>query len=146
MTGTVYDEDGKPLPGATIVIKGTTKGTISSTDGAFSINIEPKSVIVVSFIGYETQEIVVDDKIAVHISLKASAQKLEDVTVVAFAKQKKSSVIGSITTIEPVTLKVPSSNLTTALAGRMAGVISYQRSGEPGQDNASFFIRGVTTF
>jgi TonB-linked SusC/RagA family outer membrane protein len=68
------------------------------------------------------------------------------VVVVAFGKQKKQSVIASITTINPSDLKVPSSNLTTALAGRVAGLISYQRTGEPGADNAEFFIRGITTF
>jgi TonB-linked SusC/RagA family outer membrane protein len=72
--------------------------------------------------------------------------ELEEVTVVAFGTQKKESVIASITTVDPSELKVPSSNLTTALAGRIAGLIAYQRSGEPGRDNAEFFIRGVTTF
>ena len=71
---------------------------------------------------------------------------IDDVTVVAFGKQKKESVIGAITTVQPADLKISSSNLTTALAGRISGVISYQRSGEPGKDNAEFFIRGVTTF
>ncbi len=146
LTGTVYDEDGKPVPGATVMIEGTTKGTVTSVDGAFSINVEPNSVILVSFIGYETQKIRVENKTAVHISLKTTTEQLEDVTVVAFAKQKKESVIASITTIKPAELKIPSSNLTTALAGRMSGLISYQRSGEPGKDNAQFFIRGVTTF
>ncbi len=146
LTGTVYDDDGSAIPGATIVIKGTTRGTVTSSDGAFTINVDPTSVIIVSFIGYETQEIVVGVKSAIHIALKATTEQLEDVTVVAFAKQKKESVIASITTIKPAELKVPSSNLTTALAGRMSGLISYQRSGEPGKDNAQFFIRGVTTF
>ena len=72
--------------------------------------------------------------------------ELDEVTVVAFAKQKKESVISSVATVKPSELKVPSSNLTTALAGRMSGVIAYQTSGEPGKDDASFFIRGVTTF
>jgi hypothetical protein len=71
---------------------------------------------------------------------------LTEVNVVAFAKQKKESVVGSITSVKLTELKVPSSNLTTALAGRVAGVIAYQRSGEPGADNAQFFVRGVTTF
>lgn len=71
---------------------------------------------------------------------------LDEVAIVAFGTQKKESVIASISTIKPAELKVPSSNLTTALAGRMAGIIAYQRSGEPGQDNADFFVRGVTTF
>src|SRR3546814_12691250 len=77
--------------------------------------------------------------------MPASSQ-LEDVVVVAFGTQKKQDVIGAVTTINPTELKVPSSNLTTALAGRLAGIIAYQRSGEPGMDNADFFIRGVTTF
>ena len=66
-------------------------------------------------------------------------EELDDVTVVAYARQKKESVLASIETVRPDELRVPSSNLTTALAGRMSGVISYQRSGEPGQDNAQFF-------
>ena len=74
------------------------------------------------------------------------ANELDGVTVVAFAKQKKESVVGAITTVTPKDLKVPSSNLTTALAGRVAGMISYQTSGEPGADNAQFFIRGIGTF
>lgn len=82
----------------------------------------------------------------IKVKLKDKSQEIDDVTVVAFAKQKKESVISSISTMETKDLKVPSSNLTTALAGRISGLISYQRSGEPGQDDASFFVRGVTSF
>lgn len=146
LTGTIYDEDSRPIPGATVVIKGTTRGAITSVDGVFTIDAEPNAIIVASFMGYETVEITVENKTVIHIALKVSNKQLEDVTVVAFAKQKKESVIGSITTVKPTELKIPSSNLTTALAGRMSGLISYQRSGEPGKDNAEFFIRGVTTF
>ena len=78
--------------------------------------------------------------------LKENLESLEEVQVVAFQKQKKNSVIGSINTINPSELKIPSTNLTNSLAGRMAGMISYQTSGEPGADNAQFFIRGVTSF
>ena len=81
-----------------------------------------------------------------NVTLEEQAELLDEVTVVAFAKQRKESVISSITTVNTKDLKVPSSNLTTALAGRVAGLISYQRSGEPGRDNADFFVRGVTTF
>lgn len=146
LTGTVYDEDGRPVPGATIMIKGTTRGTVTSNDGAFTIDVEPNSLLLISFVGYQTQETAVNGKAAIHVTLKEVTEQLEDVTVVAFAKQKKESVIASITTVKPSELKIPSSNLTTALAGRMSGLISYQRSGEPGLDNAQFFIRGVTTF
>ncbi|WP_372772937.1 SusC/RagA family TonB-linked outer membrane protein [Mangrovibacterium sp.] len=146
VTGTVYDDDGLPIPGATIVLKGTSEGTITNMDGAFTIDVEPNATLVISFIGFQTQEVQLGSKAAIHIVLKQETEQLEDVTVVAFAKQKKESVIASITTVKPDELKIPSSNLTTALAGRMSGLISYQRSGEPGSDNAEFFIRGVTTF
>lgn len=79
------------------------------------------------------------------IVMKELRDELEEVTVVAFAKQKR-ECNRSYSDCKPAELKTPSSNLTTSLAGRMAGVIAYQRSGEPGKDNANFFIRGVTTF
>lgn len=82
----------------------------------------------------------------INVIMQERAELLDEVQIVAFGKQKKESVISSITTVKPGELKVPASNLTTALAGRMSGLISYQRSGEPGRDDADFFIRGVTSF
>lgn len=147
VTGKVTDVDGSPLPGVTITVLGSTRGVITDVDGEFEItNITPDNKLVFSFIGMESQIIDVGDNKRIDIQLEQKTEELDDVTVVAFGKQKKESVIASITTIKPAELKVPSSNLTTALAGRVAGMISYQRSGEPGQDNADFFIRGVTTF
>ncbi len=92
-----------------------------------------------------TQEIVVDGD-TINVTLQEDQEALEEVVLVSFGKQKKSSVVSSITTVRPEELQIPSSNLTTALAGRVSGLISYQRSGEPGQNNAEFFIRGVTSF
>ncbi len=145
ITGTVSDENGQPITGVTILIEGTTVGVISDADGNYNIDAEPQSTLIFSFVGFNTQTVKVGEKKIIHIVLTVTTQQLEDVTIVAFAKQKKSSVMASITTIKPSELKVSSSNLTTALAGRMSGIISYQRSGEPGQDNAQFFVRGVTT-
>src|SRR5690606_18603813 len=85
-------------------------------------------------------------KIALEVLMKNSESALEEVTVVAYGTQKKTSVVSSITTIEPEELKGPTGNLTTMIAGRVAGMIAYQRSGEPGSDNAQFFIRGLGTF
>ncbi len=145
--GTVKDTDGKPLPGVTITILGSTRGVITDIDGKFEIaNVDSDNKLVFSFIGMESQIVDVGDQTKIDIVLKDKSQELEDVTVVAFGKQKKESVIGAITTVKPAELKVPSSNLTSALAGRVSGMISYQRSGEPGEDNAEFFIRGVTSF
>ena len=144
--GKVTDGEGKQLPGVTITVAGTTRGVVTDNDGNYSIVVNPTDKLVFSFIGMESQIIVVGNQKTIKVQMKEKAQELGDVTIVAFGKQKKESVVASITTIKPSELKVPSSNLTTALAGRIAGVISYQRSGEPGQDNASFFVRGVTTF
>jgi TonB-linked SusC/RagA family outer membrane protein len=144
--GRVTDEQGKPVPGVTITILGTTRGVITDNDGTFKIDAKPTDKLLFSFIGMESQTINVGNQVDVTIKMKEKSEALDDITIVAFGKQKKESVIGSITTIKPSELKIPSSNLTTALAGSMAGIIAYQRSGEPGQDNADFFVRGITTF
>ncbi|MCS2890280.1 SusC/RagA family TonB-linked outer membrane protein [Parabacteroides faecis] len=145
--GKISDAGGEPLPGATVQIKGSTKGVIADMDGNFEFDDCPlNSTLVVSYIGMETKEIKYTGQKILNVVLESKADELEEVTVVAFAKQKKESVVSAITTVKPTELKIPSSNLTTAFAGRVAGLISYQTSGEPGQDNASFFIRGITTF
>ncbi|TKG93835.1 SusC/RagA family TonB-linked outer membrane protein [Puteibacter caeruleilacunae] len=146
VTGVVNDPDGVALPGATVVVVGSSKGVITDLDGAYSIEVESTDKLLFSFIGMESQTIEVGTKKVINVDLKSKTEALDDVTVVAFAKQKKESVVASITTVKPGELKIPTSNLTNAIAGRMSGVISYQRSGEPGADNAEFFIRGVTTF
>ncbi len=146
VTGTVTDENEIPLPGTTITIVGSTKGVITDVDGAFSIEVSPSDELEFSFVGMETQRIKVGNNRKLRVILTEKVDELEEVTVVAFAKQKKESVLSSISTVRPSELKVPSSNLTTALAGRISGLVSYQRSGEPGEDDASFFVRGVTSF
>jgi TonB-linked SusC/RagA family outer membrane protein len=145
--GVVVDVEGTPLPGVSVSVKNTTKGSITSIDGKYAITgVNANDTVAFNYVGFDTQEHLVGNQQVLDIIMLESASELEEVTVVAFQKQKKESVIASVSTINPKELKVPQSNLTTALAGKIAGVISYQRSGEPGQDNAEFFIRGVTTF
>ncbi len=146
--GVIFEEEtGQPLPGATVSIEGTTRGVITDLDGSFEISgVKPEDKLKIEFFGKETEVVPVGDRKNFMVKLHDLANELEGTTIVAFGKQKKESVIGSISTIDVATLKVPSSNLTTALAGNVAGVIAYQRSGEPGQDNADFFVRGITTF
>ncbi|MCL3779549.1 TonB-dependent receptor [Prolixibacteraceae bacterium JC049] len=144
--GKVTDGSGGPLPGVTVMIVGSTRGVITDPDGGYEINVNPGEKLHFSFIGMEPQIINPNGKKQINVVLQEKSEELDDVTVVAFGKQKKESVLASIETVNPAELKVPTSNLTTALAGRISGVISYQRSGEPGQDNAEFFVRGVTTF
>mgnify|MGYP000930751526 FL=1 len=144
--GKVTDEQGEPLPGVTITIVGTTKGVITDIDGSYTIEAKPADKLVFAFLGMESQIVDVLNQTIINIQMSEKKMELDEVTIVAFGKQKKESVIGAITTVNPKDLKTPSSNLTTVLAGNMAGVIAYQRSGEPGQDNADFFVRGITTF
>lgn len=146
ISGTVLDETDQPVPGATVQIEGTTRGAITDMDGSFSIKAKNSDKLVISFVGYEQAIIPVGNQTTLKIKLKPKVSELEEVAIVAFAKQKKESVLASITTVKPAELKVPSSNLTTALAGRVSGLVAYQRSGEPGEDDASFFVRGVTSF
>ncbi|WP_300600619.1 TonB-dependent receptor [Niabella sp.] len=149
LTGRVVDETGVGIIGANVIIKGSTSGTNTDMAGKFSLKLPAdKAVLVVTYVGYEDKEVPVTFSTTkdVEVALKAVSKSEDDVVVVAYGKQKKESVVSAITTITPSSLKVPSSNLTTAFAGRLAGVIAYQRSGEPGLDNAEFFIRGVTTF
>lgn len=139
-------ETGEPLPGVSIMIDKSTRGVTTDYDGSFEIKALPSDKLVFTFLGMEKQVVEVGNNTYFEIKMEPAASELDEVTIVAFGKQKKESVIGSITTVNPKELKAPTSNLTTALAGKMSGVIAYQRSGEPGQDNADFFVRGITTF
>lgn len=148
ISGTVVDSaSGEKLSNVSIIIHGTLQGGSSNNQGAFELDISKESVVLqFSRLGYITKTQMVRKGEPAIIKMVANVDELQDVAVVAYGRQKKSSMVSAITTIDPKDLKVPSSNLTTAMAGRLAGVIAYQRTGEPGQDNASFFIRGVTTF
>lgn len=145
--GTVTDSTGAPLPGVSVTVKNRQNlGTSTDMNGKFILSVPDDAVLVISMVGYDNQEISVRGKEVINVVMKSASTTMNDVVVVAFGKQKKKEMVGSVTSITPEELKVPSSNLTTAMAGRLAGVISYQTTGEPGADNADFFIRGVTTF
>lgn len=148
ISGIVRDSAGAPMPGVSVTVKDKpTIGTTTDVNGGFFLEAPGKnSVLVFSMVGFTPREIVIGEQTTLDLRLQASPYHLDEQVVVAFGKQKKADVVGSVTSINPAELKVPSSNLTTALAGNVAGLIAYQRSGEPGADNASFFIRGVTTF
>ena len=143
--GRVTDSLGLPLPGVSVHIKGIAKGGTVATNskGEYTIKAEADATLVFSFIGFIPVEIPVQNRLEINVVLKAASSTLKDVVVVAYGTQKKTTMISSISTIEPKELKGPTSNLTTMLAGKISGIISYQRSGEPGKDNASFFIRNI---
>ena len=149
VTGRVLDQNGEILIGVTVVEKGSTplNGTTTDIDGNYILNVASESsVLVFTYIGFDNQEIKVGSNNLVDVTLRETTSELDEVVIVAFGTQKKTDMVGAVTSIKPSELRAPSSNLTTALAGQAAGVISYQRSGEPGEDSADFFIRGVTSF
>lgn len=146
VSGEVSDMDGNPLPGVNIIVEGSTKGVMTDFDGRYTIEVAPDARLLFSYIGMANQTIAVNSQTVIDVTMTTSESELDEVTVVAFGKQKKESIVSAITTIRPEELRIASSNLTTTLAGKMAGLISYQQSGAPGEDNSRFFIRGITTF
>ena len=143
--GRILDEADLPLPGAFVTVMGETRGSMTDNDGRFEISVKPTDVLVVSFLGYEDEEVGVGERTDILVKLIPQANQLEEVVKVAYGTQKKASVIGSITTVEADQLKAPIGQLSTGLAGKLAGVVAMQRTGEPGA-SAEFWIRGVNTF
>lgn len=148
VSGTVSDTLSRNIPGATVMVVGTKIGTQTDGNGKFVMEVNEGAVLRITYIGFKEQRITVTATTkTLNIRLVENSMQANEVVITAMGqKQRREAVVGSVTTIKPGDLKIPASNLTAALAGQAAGIISYQRSGQPGQDNASFFIRGVTTF
>ena len=147
VTGTVvYAENGDPVIGATVVVKGQKDGVITDLDGNFTIAISgSKAQLEFSYIGYRKKTVDVGDLGVINVKMESDNQLLSEVVVVGAGTQKKVSVTGSITSVKGLELKAPSSSLTTSFAGKLAGVISMTSTGEPGAAS-EFYIRGVSTF
>lgn len=147
IVGVIIDEKtGEPVIGATIQVKGSKTGVISDVDGKFALQTSPGDILIISYIGYQTQEKKLDKQKVISIELREDSKTLEEVVITAYGTgQKKASMVGSIEAIRPNDLKVPATNLSNAFAGRLSGVIAVQRSGQPGADGASFWIRGIST-
>ena len=148
VSGTVKDTAGNLLSGVSVMLKGVnSKGTTTDANGRFILDVSVQDTLVFSLVGFEKQEVAVNGRSHLDIILQPQASTMDDVVITAFGKAtKRTEMVGSVTSVNPADLKVPSSNLTTAFAGRISGMIAFQRSGEPGADNASFFVRGITTF
>lgn len=144
--GFVCDENGNPIIGASVVEKGTKNGVITDDEGLFTLRVPADATVNISFIGYNNREIKVNNRKFISIPLIPQSHALNDVVVVGFGKQKKESLVGAVTAVKPEDLSMTSSSLTTAFAGKIPGMIAFQRKGEPGYDNATFFIRGISTF
>lgn len=147
VTGKVTDAiDDSSIPGVSVLIKGTTIGTNTDIGGEYELSVSEGDSLIFSMIGYTQQRIKVGTSKLINVRLVKDNKELEETVVVAFGRQTKESVVSSITTVNVKDLRSPSSNLTTALAGRMAGLVAYQSTGAPGEEDAQFFIRSVTSF
>lgn len=149
ITGTVIDGETKePIIGANIWLKNSSTGAITDIDGKYSISIEGVGgVLTFSYIGMKDQDIAIADQKEINVTLLPDTETLEEVVVVGYGSQKKASIVGAISTVDPNRLKVPGASLSTGLAGQLSGVVSMARSGEPGKNGAAeFYIRGVSSF
>jgi len=143
----ISGEDNLPLPGASIVVKGTTNGTVTDIDGKFALIVSGSSdLIVLSFIGFTPLEVLVGDRTVFNLTLLPDEKSLEEVIVVGYGVRKKETITGAVSTVKGKELaKSPAMNVSNSIAGRMAGVVAVNRSGEPGNDGSGIRIRGSNT-
>ncbi len=148
ISGKILDETQMPVPGVNVVIKGTTAGTVTVGDGTFSMQANDNDVLVVTYIGYTTQEITVKGAGPYNIDLQPDVVGLDEVVVVGYGQQKKASVVGAITQTSGATLQRAAgvSNIGAALTGNLPGVITEQGTGQPGEDDAKIVIRGTSSW
>lgn len=147
VSGTVKDSLGTSISSVSVTVKGRpSTGTATDQNGRYILDINKGETLIFRSVGYKSQEVSNVVNAILDVVMVPDNQGIEEVVVVGFGTQKKESLVGAVTTISPKELKTSSSNLTTALQGKIAGIIAYQTSGEPGQDNAQFFIRGAASF
>ncbi|KJD35988.1 hypothetical protein PW52_05020 [Tamlana sedimentorum] len=145
VSGSITDEEGQPLLGATVLIKGEAKGTVADFDGNYTLKAKPGNILVFSFIGSETKEITVSNQSTINVSLAKSDTILDEVVVVGYGSVKKSDLTGSVSSVKAEDLtKAGAVSLDQALAGRAAGVLVTQNSGEPGS-GASIRVRAISS-
>ncbi len=147
ITGKVLDDEGQALPGVSVVLKGTSTGSVTDVQGAFSVNTtDPNGTLVFSYIGYNTQEIPLQGKSTINVTLATDTKSLNEVVVVGYGTQRKETITGSVVAVKGSDLiKSPTTNLSNSIAGRLPGVIAVNRSGEPGADGSAIRIRGTNT-
>lgn len=147
ISGTVKDESGGSMPGVNIIIKGTATGAATDADGKFTVSVSSNdAVLIFSFVGYTTQEVRVGALSTIDVSLVPDAISLQEVVVMGYGEQKKTSITGSVTTVKADAIRQsPVANLSNALVGRMPGIVFVNRSGEPGNDGSLIRVRGSNT-
>jgi len=144
VTGTVTDNNSLPLPAVSVMEKGTQNGTQTDFDGKYTITVNSGATLIFTYVGMNPLEMSVDGKTVIDVAMENDPQALDEVVLVGYGKQKKISVVGAQSTIEPAELQQPVANISSMLAGRVAGLTGVQRSGLPGYDGADIWIRGLS--
>ncbi|MEA5128838.1 MAG: TonB-dependent receptor [Proteiniphilum sp.] len=146
INGRVVDEENEPLPGVSVSVKGTSTGTITDLDGLYAITVKSEDVLVFSFIGFTTQEIIVGQQKSINVTMEEESKVLDDVVVVGYGTQKKVNLTGSVVAVKGQELsKRPVMNAMAALQGMAPGVSVTVTSGQPGKEGESIKIRGIGT-
>ncbi|WP_298477015.1 TonB-dependent receptor [uncultured Maribacter sp.] len=148
ITGTITSsDDGTPVPGVNVVVKGTSNGTSTDFDGNYAINASSSDILVFSYLGFKTVEKNVGEQSLINIVLQVDNEQLDEVVVVGYGTQKKSDLTGAVAVVKGAAVNIaPTPNLTQNLSGKLTGVITRQESGRPGGDAGEFLIRGQSTF
>ncbi len=148
VTGRVMDASGELLIGVNVMEQGTTNGTVTDINGTYTITVNTSpATLVFTYVGFKTREVSVGNQGIMDVTLEEDIEALDEVVVVGFGTQKKASVVGSITNVDPGKLSLtPTRSLSNNLAGMVSGVIAVQRSGNPWFNNSDFWIRGISTF
>jgi TonB-dependent starch-binding outer membrane protein SusC len=147
ITGTVKDENGIGIPGANVIEKGTNHGIVTNVEGSYMVTVKDKnSILVFSYIGYKTQEIKVGDQTVLNVILLPDVTLIDEVVLVGYGTQKKSTLTGSVSTVDgSEIIKSPAMNVTSSIGGTIPGLVAVGQSGEPGEDYATLYIRGRST-
>lgn len=146
ISGLVRDRAGLFIANVSVQVQGSTRGTMTDARGEFSIQATKFDSLVFSAVGYQPVITIVGNNRVLNIVLEAEQNSLNEVVVVGFGRQRKISVVGAQSTVNPEELNMPVSNINTLLAGRLSGVIGVQRGGQPGRSSADIWIRGISTF
>lgn len=146
VSGTVRDEAGEPIIGATITVKGTVNGVLTDIDGKYMIQTHEGEILEFRYIGYNSVEQRVKNQKVINVTMNESNVNMDEVVVIGYGTQKKESVVSSVSSVKPADISIPTRSLSNMIGGQIAGIISIQSSGEPGNDDASFWIRGQSSY
>lgn len=146
ITGIVLDDTDQPVIGATVTVQGTVNGVLTDIDGRYTISAKQDQTLEFRYIGYKSVTKKIGRENTINVTMEAANINLDDVVIVGYGTQQKESVVSSVNSVKPAEIAIPTRSLSNMIGGQIAGVISIQQSGEPGNDDASFWIRGQSSY